>query len=198
MSRDVVDRKEEVFGWREWDRQDGVRVADWLRANFATGMGEDWGCGRGLPCTTFLAFLASWLLAQWLLASASTFSQAAEPLPCKLLKVAGALARPAVSAAARVFHGSRVIGHREPSRRSLPSPRRPSSMACGFCRCGVWTLKPLWATPWQGCAQANVCRRPLCWGVFPASQHSPGRLFNPFHKWAVPQNLQVPAKPQKE
>jgi len=80
MPRDVVERKEEVFGWREWDRQDGVRVADWLRANFATGMGEDWGCGRGLPCTTFLAFLASWLLAQWLLASASTFSQAAEPL----------------------------------------------------------------------------------------------------------------------
>jgi hypothetical protein len=33
------------------------------------------------------------------------------------------------------------------------------------------------------------------------SQHPstpPGRLFNPFHKWAVPQNLQVPAKPQKE
>jgi hypothetical protein len=43
MPRDVVERKEEVFGWREWDRQDGVRVADWLRANFATGMGGGLG-----------------------------------------------------------------------------------------------------------------------------------------------------------
>jgi hypothetical protein len=60
------------------DRQDGVRVADWLRANFATGHGEDWGCA--FLARLFLAFLASWLLAQWLLASASTFSQAAEPL----------------------------------------------------------------------------------------------------------------------
>jgi hypothetical protein len=136
-----------------------------------------------LPCTTFPGFPG--FLAPGSVAPGFRFHflpgrRTTSSASCS--KLLGALARPAVSAAAREFHGSHGIGHRKPSKRSptsLPSPRRPSSMACGFCRCGVWTLKTLWPTPWQGCAQANACRRPLCWGVFPASQHSPRPALQP-------------------
>jgi hypothetical protein len=96
-------------------------------------MGEDWGA------LLFLAFLASWLLALWLLASVFHFLPARRTTSrASWLGLLGALARPAVSAAATGFDGSHVIGHlplaTQQAFAALPSaPLSMQGVECGHC-----------------------------------------------------------------